>query len=140
MVGLKPTRDRIPLAPLSEHWYGLSVVGFEARSVEDTALLMSVAADDDGLRDSFSRSPGRLRVATSTKAALPARVHDDVKRVVHATAGRLRELGHEVERGDPPFPPVSPATTRYLAGMAQDADARIERPTASSVAQRASFA
>ena len=25
LVGLKPQRDRIPLAPLDEHWYGMSV-------------------------------------------------------------------------------------------------------------------
>ena len=128
LVGLKPTRDCIPLAPLKEHWYGMSVVGFEARSVEDTALLMSVGADDDALRDSFSRPPGQLRVAASTKAALPARIHADVKRVIDETAGRLRSLGHEVERDDPPYPLVSPSTTRYLAGMVQDAAERIERP------------
>src|SRR5918995_3300335 len=67
VVGLKPTRDRIPLAPLKEHWYGMSVVGFEARSVEDAALLMSVGAEDGDLRDSFSTSPGRLRVAVSAR-------------------------------------------------------------------------
>jgi amidase len=106
----------------------MSVVGFEARSVEDTALLMSVGADDDDLRDSFSRSPAALRVAVSTKPALPTRVHSDVKRVADETAGRLRSLGHEVEQGDPPYPPVTPATTRYLAGIAQDADERVERP------------
>jgi amidase len=128
LVGLKPTRDRIPLAPLKEHWYGMSVVGFEARSVEDAALLMSVGAADDDLRDSFARDPGRLRVAVSTKPVIPTRVHADVKRVADETAGRLRTLGHEVEHDDPPFPPVSPATFRYLAGMAQDAEERIERP------------
>lgn len=128
LVGLKPTRDRIPLTPLEEHWYGLSVVGFETRSVEDTALLMSVAAEDDDLRDSFSRPPERLRVAASTKGALPTRVHGDVKRVIDETAGRLRSLGHEVESSDPPYPLVSPGITRYLAGIAQDAVERVERP------------
>ena len=128
LVGLKPTRDRIPLAPLNEHWYGMSVAGFEARSVEDTALLMSVGTEDDDLRDSFARPPGRLRVAVSTKPALPTRVHADVKRVADETAGRLRSLGHDVEQSDPPYPPVTPATTRYLAGIAQDADERVERP------------
>ena len=128
LVGLKPTRDRIPLAPLKEHWYGMSVVGFEARSVEDAALLMSVGAADDDLRDSFARDPGRLRVAVSTKPVIPTRVHADVRRVADETAGRLRTLGHEVDQDDPPFPPVSPATFRYLAGMAQDAEERVERP------------
>ena len=128
LVGLKPTRDRIPLSPLKEHWYGMSVVGFEARSVEDAALLMSVGAADDDLRDSFASTPDRLRVAVSTKPALPTRVRSDVKRVADETAGRLRSLGHEVEQSDPPYPPVTPATSRYLAGMAQDADERVERP------------
>jgi amidase len=128
LVGLKPTRDRVPLAPLKEHWYGMSVAGFEARSVEDAALLISVGAADDDLRDSFSRSPERLRVAVSTKPVLPTRVHSDVKRVTDETAGRLRSLGHEVEQSDPPYPLVSPATSRYLAGIAQDADERYERP------------
>jgi amidase len=128
LVGLKPTRDRVPLAPLKEHWYGMSVAGFEARSVEDVALLMSVGADDDDLRDSFSASPGRLRVAVSTRPAVPLPVHADVKRVVDETAGRLRSLGHEVEQSDPPYPPLRAATLRYMAGVAQDAGQLYERP------------
>ena len=128
LVGLKPTRDRIPLAPLKEHWYGMSVAGFEARSVRDVALLMSVGAADDELRDSFSHRPERLRIAVSTKPVLPTRVHDDVKRVAEQTAGRLRSLGHDVQKGDPPFPLVSPGPTRYLAGVAQDVNEHVERP------------
>src|SRR5215210_2731448 len=128
LVGLKPTRDRIPLAPIKEHWYRMSVVGFEARSAEDAALLISVGAADDDLRDSFARPPGRLRVAVSAKPALPTRVHGDVKRVMDETAGRLRTLGHDVDPSDPPYPLVTPATIRYLAGIAQEADERLERP------------
>jgi amidase len=128
LVGLKPTRDRIPMAPLKEHWYGMSVVGFEARSVEDAALLMSVGAADEDLRDSFSMSPGRLRVAVSARPAVPLPVHGDVKRVLDETAGWLRSLGHEVEQSDPPYPPLSAAIVRYLAGIAQDVDERYEHP------------
>src|SRR5215211_6234309 len=40
LVGLKPQRDRIPLSPFREHWYGLSAVGFLTRTVADTALLL----------------------------------------------------------------------------------------------------
>jgi len=127
LVGLKPTRDRIPLSPLTEHWYGMSVAGFEARSVRDAALLMSVGTGDDELRDPASRPAERLRIAVSTKPVLPTRIHADVKRVADQTAGRLRSLGHEVEKSDPPYPQVSPATVRYLAGIAQDVE-RVERP------------
>ena len=127
LVGLKPTRDRIPIAPAG-HWYGLSVVGFETRSVRDTALLMSVGAADDSLREAGERPAERQRIAVSTKPPVPARVHADVKRAVEQTAARLRELGHEVTQEDPPYPPLSPATTRYLAGIAQDAEELVERP------------
>jgi amidase len=128
LVGLKPTRGRIPLTPLEEHWYGLSVAGFETRSVEDTALLMSVGAADDDLRDAPARPPGRLRIACSTKPFFPTRVHPDVVRAVEQVAGKLRSLGHEVEADDAPHPVVSPVTTRYLAGIAQDAEERVEHP------------
>ena len=49
LVGLKPTRDLIPLSPQTEHWYGLSVVGFVTRTVADTALLVGVAARQPSL-------------------------------------------------------------------------------------------
>jgi amidase len=128
LVGLKPTRDRIPLSPLHEHWHGLSVAGFVTRGVRDTALLLAVGAGDDALLDAAHRAPGQLRVAVSTKPPFPARVHSDVKRAVEQTAGRLRQLGHQVANDDPPYAPVSPATTRYLAGVAEDVDQRVERP------------
>jgi amidase len=127
LVGLKPTRDRIPITPAG-HWYGLSVVGFETRSVRDTALLMSIGAADDSLRDAADRPTERLRVAVSTKPLMPVRVQEDVKRAVEQTSGRLRALGHDVEQEDPPYPLVSPALTRYLAGIAQDVEERVERP------------
>ena len=71
LVGLKPTRDRIPLTPLGKHWYGLSVAGFVTRSVRDTALLLAIGADDESLLDAPDRIPDRLRVAVSTKPRSP---------------------------------------------------------------------
>jgi amidase len=128
LVGLKPTRDRIPLTPLGEHWYGLSVSGFETRGVRDTALLLSVAAEDESLRAAPEQPPERLRVAVSMKSFLPTRVHGDVKRAVDQTGSRLSGLGHQVEAADPPYPLLSPSTTRFVAGVAQDVDERVERP------------
>jgi amidase len=127
LVGLKPTRARIPFSP-EGHWYGMSVAGFEARSVRDAALLMSIGAADESLGDAAARPAERLRVAVSAKPVLPTRVHADVKRVVHETADLLGSLGHEVELSDPPYPLLSPAVTRYLAGHAQDVDELVERP------------
>jgi amidase len=127
LVGLKPTRERIPFTPAG-HWYGMSVAGFETRSVRDSALLMSVGAADDSLRDAAERPAERLRVAVSAKPVLPTRVHADVKRVLDETADRIRSLGHQLERANPPYPLLSPAPTRYLAGVAQDVAELVERP------------
>jgi amidase len=127
LVGLKPTRDRIPFSPAG-HWYGMSVAGFEARSARDVALLMSVGAADEDLLDAADRPAARLRLAMSAKPVLPTRVHPEVRRVMEETAGRLRSLGHEVEESTPPYPLLSPAVTRYLAGHAQDVDELVERP------------
>src|SRR3954452_16182484 len=128
LVGLKPTRDRIPLTPLREHWYGLSVSGFVTRSVRDTALLLAVGADDTSLLGAADGARGALRVAVSTKPPSPARVHAEVKRAVEQTAAQLRALGHQVEDADPAYPLLNPAISRYIAGVAQDVDERVERP------------
>ena len=127
LVGLKPTRERIPLSPLPEHWNGLSVTGFIARSARDSALLYAIGAADDSLREAVDRPPERLKVAVSTKPMLPARIHPDVKRAVDQTAERLRGLGHDVTADDPPYPLLNPSTTLYLKGIAQDVE-RAERP------------
>jgi amidase len=127
LVGLKPTRDRIPFSP-EGHWYGLSVGGFEARSVRDSALLMSIGAADDSLADAAARPAERLRVAVSARPLAPTRVHADVKRVVDETAGRLGSLGHEVERSNPPYPLLPSGVVRFMLGHAQDVDELVERP------------
>ena len=127
LVGLKPTRDLIPLSPRPEHWHGLTVVGFETRRVADTALLMSVAAAAPELAGAGSAVPQPLRVATSVKPTLPARVDPAMPRAVELIAERLRSLGHSVAEDDPPYPPLNPSLERYLAGIAQDG-ASVELP------------
>src|SRR5688500_11608172 len=77
LVGLKPQRDRISLAPLTGHWYGLSAAGFLTRTVADTALLLDVAAarpSAPSYAEEASRDPGRLRVALSVKPPAPGPV------------------------------------------------------------------
>lgn len=130
LVGLKPQRGRISLSPLDEHWYGMSVAGFVTRTVADSALLLDVAAD--GPAHHYVRAaaspPGRLRVALSFKAPTPVRLHPQVRRSLEQMAEALRSLGHEVSEHDPAYGRAGDAAVvRYLAGIAQDADA-VERP------------
>src|SRR5215210_7790278 len=104
LFGLKPQRDRVSLAPWREHWHGLSVNGFEARSVRDTALLLDLAADHPPERpfaEAAASPPGSLRVAVSVKPPpflLPPsplmRVHPELSGAVEDIAGLLRSLGH----------------------------------------------
>ena len=45
LVGLKATRDLVPLAPHHEHWYGLSVAGVLTRTAADQAAVLEVLQD-----------------------------------------------------------------------------------------------
>ncbi len=132
LVGLKPQRDRVSLGALAGHWYGLSVAGFLTRTVEDTALLLDVAADRTPERPYLTAAKNEsnhLRIALSFKApAQPARVHATVRSSIDRLAETLRGLGHEVVERDPSYGRASDAAVaRYLAGIAQDAE-RFPRP------------
>src|SRR3954465_13692887 len=76
LFGLKPQRGRVPLDPLIEHWFGMSVNGYLTRSVLDTALLLDATAGGGLARskppaparpfaEAARRSPGALRIAVS---------------------------------------------------------------------------
>lgn len=127
LVGLKPTRDLVPLSGGGEHWYGLSVTGFVTRTVADTALLMGVGAGSTELAGAAAKPPRELSVGYSLKPSLTARVDSVMHGLVDDTASRLRSLGHRVEQDDPSYPLVSPVVQRYLGGIARDAEL-VERP------------
>src|ERR687895_241719 len=133
LVGLKPQRDRVSLGALAGHWHGLSVAGFVTRTVEDTALLLDVAAQHKAARPfveavrarSVPRpaTVGPVRIALSFKAALrPTWVQRDVRASLNSVADALRRLGHDVTERDPSYGRASDAVVaRYLNGIAQDA-------------------
>jgi amidase len=125
LFGLKPQRDRIPLSPVEEHWNGLSVVGFETRTVADTALLLDVGAGSGRLHaDAAARTPQRLRIAFTTRTPLPGPIHRSVRQALERTVEALRALGHEVDERTPAYGTATNAlTARYLRGAADDARA-----------------
>jgi amidase len=125
LVGLKPQRDRVSLGTRAGHWYGMSVAGFVTRTVEDTALLVDVAADREPERpyvETSREKTEKLRIALSFKAAFqPARVHRDVRASIERLAETLNELGHEVTERDPAYGRATDAAVaRYLGGIAED--------------------
>ena len=149
LFGLKPQRGRVPLAPLLEHWHGLSVIGVVTRTVADTALFLDVTAGpgETGasgppppphpFMEAAPRPPGRLRIAVSTRPPLVARVEDSVREPLQRTAELLRSLGHEVRERDPDWGQIgNNVVARYLRGIHDDVEAmphprRLERRTRS---------
>ncbi len=127
LFGIKPQRDRVPLAPHDDAWNGLSVNGPIARTVEDAALFLDVTAPENGFVDAALRPPGRLRIALSTKVPPPliARVGEAQRAAVDEAGALLRDLGHQVIVRDPDYPPaaVGHALSRYFRGAYDDVQA-----------------
>jgi amidase len=135
LFGLKPQRGRVPLAPDTDHWGGLSVKGCVTHTVLDTALFLDAVIARHGEEgappapprpyvEAARTPPSGLRVALSlepVRAVAPPIVTDDVKSGVLATGDLLRSLGHTVEQQDPRYGASgNNITTRYLGGIAAD--------------------
>ncbi len=129
LFGIKPQRDRVPLAPHDGAWNGLSVNGPITRTVEDAAVFLDATSTTQAARGSFvdaaARDPGRLRVALSIKVPPPltARVGKAQRAAVHEAGTFLRELGHQVVVRDPDYPAgavYGQLLPRYLRGVYDD--------------------
>jgi amidase len=149
LFGLKPQRDRVPVAPRERPWHGLSVNGVLTRTVADTALFLDVVAgsgvggDEAGTQaDTFSSAarahPRPLRIAFSRKAppGVLSRLDGDAARALDDTVALLRSLGHELLERDPDYGAggISEVLVRYLRGIHDDAASmphprRLERRT-----------
>ncbi len=129
LFGIKPQRDRVPMAPHDGAWNGLSVNGPIARTVEDAAVFLDATATTPAAEGSFvaaaAREPGRLRIALSTKVPplLTARVGRAQRAAVDEAGALLRELGHEVFVRDPDYPTGAAygnLLPRYFRGVYDD--------------------
>jgi amidase len=117
LVGLKPTRGRVPAAPAYAAFTSpLSIAHAITRSVRDSALLLDVAAGpvagdafviEPNARpfvDEVGAAPGSLRIAIDTRTPSGEDVHPDHADAVHRTASTLRDLGHMVVDARPQYP------------------------------------
>jgi len=136
LFGLKPQRGRVPLDPIAEHWYGMSVNGYLTRSVLDTAILLDATAGGGlaprkppaparAFADAARSSPGRLRIAASAQVAralAPPMLDDRCRGALEETAELLRSLGHDVEWRDPSYRGMgNQISALYMRGIADDA-------------------
>ena len=128
LFGLKPQRDRVPMGPHVDAWQGLSVNGPITRTVEDAALFLDVTttlpAPVGGFVAVAARTPGRLRIAISTKTppGIVAPVGEAQLEAVVDAAKVLRDLGHEVVDQDPDYSVAGGMNVmaRYLRGIHDD--------------------
>jgi amidase len=131
LFGLKPQRDRVPLAPDDGHWNGLTAFGPITRSVADGALLLDVIAGGGSFHDAAAAEPPRLRIGIAPKPTLPnVRLSKPWRAALDRAAERLRDLGHELIDVKPRYGQLLPVIMpRYLAGVADDLT-RLDRPDA----------
>lgn len=131
LVGMKPQRGRISLAPKTDVWHGLDVYGFVTRSVRDSALLMDATAattPEHAFSDVVAAPARPLRIAVSTRPPFPARLDGRLRGAIDDTAELLRGLGHSVERAEISYgTTMNETTARYLRGIHDEA-ATMPRP------------
>jgi Asp-tRNA(Asn)/Glu-tRNA(Gln) amidotransferase A subunit family amidase len=109
VVGLKPSRARITLAPVQgEGWAGLSTSGPIARSVRDAALMLDVMAGmvpgdpyaaappAEPFASAAQKRPTGLRLAAIARSALGP-VDPEVARNFEAACKLFETMGHRVE-------------------------------------------
>jgi amidase len=113
VVGLKPSRFRVPLGPELQAFEGFGTDGVLTRSVFDTALALDVLAGDGPStplgpplpRPSFAEAaltpPHTLRVRLCTRPPGGEEVDPECVAAAHHAAGVLQALGHEVDEWEP---------------------------------------
>jgi Asp-tRNA(Asn)/Glu-tRNA(Gln) amidotransferase A subunit family amidase len=113
LVGLKPTRGRVPLGPDQfEGWGGLSTVHVVSRSVRDSAALLDLTAGEElgapycapakkPYLSSLERAPKRLRIALCLEPFTGAAVDPEVRAIAERAAALCASLGHRVEPARP---------------------------------------
>jgi len=138
LVGLKPTRGRVPLGPhQGEGWGGYVQWGVLTRSVRDTAAFLDALAGpmpgdpyaappaERAYRDEVGRDPGRLRIAWTTRSIFGRSTHPDCAAAVDQTVRALTAAGHEVEEAHPEVDAETLARS-YVTQIAVGTAANIE--------------
>ncbi len=116
LVGLKPTRDRVPTGPdYADPLCGLAIEFAVTRTVRDAAALFdAVAGPDVGApamiapparpyAEEVGEAPGRLRIAWTATPASGEKIDPECVRAVHDTVRTLEGLGHTMIEGGPTY-------------------------------------
>ncbi len=109
VIGLKPTRQRMPIAPKSsESWYGLVVEHVLTRTVRDSAALLDLTHGFDREGDALPPPPvkgflkstetgfQKLKIGYIADSLMARKTHPHCLEALDSTMKKLAELGHEV--------------------------------------------
>ena len=114
VVGFRPSPGRVPMWPDFVGWFHISVEGPMARTVQDTALMLSAIAGPDPRSPISITEPGNLfarslernfkdvRIAWSRDLGLLP-VDSQVTEVIEKQRHVFRELGCVIDEGQPDF-------------------------------------
>jgi amidase len=140
LVGLKPTRARVSVAPMGEFVGGLAADLVVSRSVRDTAAVLDFVSEGAPPGEPYFAPPkersyteevgadaGKLRIGLmTTPPGWEAPAHPDCVAAAEATGRLLESLGHSVEVSRPPAlddPNYVPQfLVRWTAGVAAGLD------------------
>lgn len=127
LVGLKPTRARVPMGPdLGDFPGGLAIDHVVSRTVRDSAAALDCTHGPE-LGDPYyappvarpflqevGAEPGRLRIAFTTTSLSGAALHPECRAAVDNAARLLETLGHTVEAAAPAIE-MNVLTSAFLA-------------------------
>lgn len=116
LVGLKPTRARTPIGPLTDNGpFGLIVHHVVSRTVRDSAAMLDeihgpeagalfyAPPPEMSFLAAAQASPRPLRIAFSSRNPSGYPVHTDCISAVESTAKLCEDLGHQVCEAEPDF-------------------------------------
>lgn len=156
LVGLKPSRDRVPIGPdAQEIVFGQVSELAVTRTVRDAAAILDAVAGwapgehvrldarDRPFREEVDVPPACLRIAVHTDSWAGSPVDSDVRATVQRVATALQNLGHDVEDATPHIDwdalieaqtvIFSAATTQAVTGIARSSGLPLDRDTLEQV-------
>jgi amidase len=146
LVGLKPSRGRVPMGPArTEGWGGLSVHHAVTKTVRDSAALLDVThglepgsrygapAPSQGFLAQVGKAPGRLRIALAITPPSHAPVDPEVIAATQRVAKLCESLGHRVEEATPPLDAASYGVASFALIASSVAADVLDRATATGI-------
>lgn len=109
VVGLKPSRGRVTLAPFGDYWHGGAYFLCNSRSVRDTAAYLDALAGalpgdtytpptpDKSWLELSRNAPKKLRVGFTVTPNNGTAIDPEVEAAVMAAVKALGDAGHDVE-------------------------------------------